>query len=128
MRKIHRPFSLIVLLFSIYSISNAQTDHLGNVTNLQAHPRILMFKGEEETIKKTISGDTTWQKLQQAVLVECDSLLGRPTLERIQIGRRLLDKSREALRRSFFLSYGYRMTHKAEYLQGGKGIAEDFRL
>ena len=64
-----------------------------------------------------VAADTIWQKLQQAVFTECDSLLLKPPVERIQIGRRLLDKSREALRRIFFLSYGYRMTHKREYLQ-----------
>jgi hypothetical protein len=37
-------------------------------------------------------------------------------VERILIGRRLLDKSREALRRVFYLSYAYRMTNDAKYL------------
>jgi len=106
-------FLLSLLPFSLL----AQVDHLGSVANLQAHPRLLLFKGEEDAIKKTVAADTTWQKLQQAVFNECDSLLTRPPVERIQIGRRLLDKSREALRRLFFLSYGYRMTHKLEYFQ-----------
>ena len=95
----------------------AQADHLGSIVNLQPHPRILLFKGDEAKIQNTVNGDTTWQKLQQAIFTECDSILLRPPVERIQIGRRLLDKSREALRRLFFLSYAYRMTHKQEYLQ-----------
>ncbi len=110
-------FYLFLFLFLLQSISFAQTDHLGAVNNLQPHPRILLFKGEEEMIKKTVSADTTWQKLQRAVFAECDSLVLKPPVERIQIGRRLLDKSREALRRLFFLSYAYRMTHKPEYAQ-----------
>ena len=116
MRRILRLVQLLFIFFIPLSIS-AQVDQIGTITNLQPHPRILLFKGEEDAIKKTISGDTTWQKLQNAILSECDTLLGRPPVERIQIGRRLLDKSREALRRLFFLSYGYRMTHKPEYLQ-----------
>ena len=116
MRRILSLLQVFILILIPFTIS-AQVDQIGTITNLQPHPRILLFKGEEEAIKKTISGDTTWQKLQQAILSECDSLVGKPPLERIQIGRRLLDKSREALRRLFFLSYGYRMTHKPAYLQ-----------
>ncbi|HYJ38255.1 MAG TPA: heparinase II/III family protein [Chitinophagaceae bacterium] len=114
-----RFFNLLGLLIlsSLPIACYSQVDHLGSVSNLQPHPRILLFKGEEEAIKKTVAADTTWQKLQQAILSECDSLLSRPPVERIQIGRRLLDKSREALRRLFYLSYGYRMTLKPEYLQ-----------
>ena len=78
----------------------------------------LLFKGEEDAIKKTVAADTTWQKLQRAIFTECDTLLGRPPVERIQIGRRLLDKSREALRRVFFLSYAYRMTNKLNIFNG----------
>ena len=113
-------FSKLLLIASFagtHFITQAQPDRLGTINNMPQHPRLLLFKGEEEAIKKTIGGDTVWQKLQQAVLSECDSLLGKPPVERIQIGRRLLDKSREALRRLFFLSYGYRMTHKTEYFR-----------
>jgi Heparinase II/III-like protein/Domain of unknown function (DUF4962) len=116
MRKILCLLNFSILSILPFSIS-AQVDHVGSIANLQSHPRILMFKGEEEAIKKTVAGDTTWQKLQLAIFSECDSIVTRPTLERIQIGRRLLDKSREALRRIFFLSYAYRMTNKPEYFQ-----------
>ena len=116
MRSIIRLIQLIIVFLLPIGVS-AQVDHIGNTTNLPSHPRILLFKGEEEAIKKTIAGDTTWQKLQQAILVECDSLLSKPPVERIQIGRRLLDKSREALRRLFYLSYAYRMTRNPIYFQ-----------
>src|SRR5436853_6825838 len=109
MRKIFTNVYLLPFLLFSGSIGYAQTDHLGNINNLQPHPRILLFKGEENEIKNTVEADTTWQKLQLAVFRECDSLLLKRPIERIQIGRRLLDKSREALRRLFFLSYGYRM-------------------
>lgn len=75
-----------------------------------------MFKGEEAAIKKTISSDKSWTKLQQAIITESDRLLAVPPVERIQIGRRLLDKSREALRRLFFLSYTYRTTGDKKYV------------
>jgi len=108
---------LITFLTTFYAVSQAQVDHLGNLSAITQHPRLLLFKNEEAAIKDMVKADTIWQKLQQAVFTECDSLLSKPPVERIQIGRRLLDKSREALRRLFFLSYGYRMTHNREYLQ-----------
>ena len=94
-----------------------QTDYIGSNFHSPAHPRILLFKGEEAIIKKTIASDPVWTKLQQALLSEADNLISAPLLQRIQIGRRLLDKSREALRRIFFLSYAYRTTGDQKYLQ-----------
>src|SRR5258708_16624217 len=55
--------------------------------------------------------------MQQGIIDESDRLLCVPPVERIQIGRRLLDKSREALRRLFFLSYAYRTNGGLKYLQ-----------
>src|SRR5262245_38119833 len=102
---------LSLLLIGIFSF--AQTDQVGSFSP-PAHPRILWFKGDEATVKKMIASDKTWSSLQQAVLAESDNLLTIPPVERIKIGRRLLDKSREALRRLFFLSYAYRMTQQSK--------------
>ena len=108
-------FCVALLLFN--SPVFAQVDHIGSEIKLPAHPRILMLKGEEDAVKKTIADDAIWAKLQQAILTEADNLLTIMPVERIQIGRRLLDKSREALRRLFFLSYAYRMTLQQKYLE-----------
>src|SRR3984893_2867717 len=108
---------LLVFLLLIHLFASAQVDHIGSTLKLPHHPRILMLKGEEGPIKSTIAADDTWGKMHQVILAECDSLLNLPPVERIQIGRRLLDKSREALRRLFFLSYAYRMSQHPKYLQ-----------
>lgn len=55
--------------------------------------------------------------MHQSILAECDSLENVPPVEHIKIGRRLLDKSRECLRRVFYLSYAWRMTNKEKYLK-----------
>ncbi|HMH21405.1 MAG TPA: heparinase II/III family protein [Puia sp.] len=115
--KLNKLFTATVLLFFIHHILIAQTDFIGSPANFPGHPRILLLKGEENAIKKTIGGDKIWGKMQQAITDESDRLLTVPPVERIQIGRRLLDKSREALRRLFFLSYAYRTTQKPQYLQ-----------
>ncbi len=108
---------LFINHFLIAQTAPAQTDYIGSPSNFPAHPRILMLGGEEAALKKTISGDRIWSKMQQAILDESDRMITLPPIERIQIGRRLLDKSREAIRRIFFLSYAYRTTGDAKYLQ-----------
>jgi hypothetical protein len=55
--------------------------------------------------------------MQQAIIAESDMIITLPPIERIKIGRRLLGKSREALRRLFFLSYAYRTTRDVKYLR-----------
>ncbi|HTL07153.1 MAG TPA: heparinase II/III family protein [Chitinophagaceae bacterium] len=108
-----------VSLFALLLTANAfaQTDYIGAASSLPGHPRILLLQGEEARIKKTIQADATWAKVNQAIITECDRLISVPPVERIKIGRRLLDKSREALRRLFDLSYAYRITGDARYLQ-----------
>lgn len=102
--------------FLVLSTGLAQPDHIGSST-LPGHPRILLFKNEEQAIQKNIAGDAIWAKMHQAILDESDRMIALPPLERIQIGRRLLDKSREAIRRLFYLSYAFRMTQQEKYLQ-----------
>lgn len=107
--------ALLALLLSLPVL--AQTDHLGSIGQLAGHPRLLLLEGKEQAILKTIAGDDTWQQVHQAILTESDRMVSLPPIERIQIGRRLLDKSREAIRRIFFLSYAYRLTRQAGYAQ-----------
>ena len=105
-------------LFLLFShVLTAQTDFIGDPSRLPGHPRILLLKGEEEVVKKTIGGDKIWGKMQQAILDESDRIVSLAPIERIKIGRRLLDKSREALRRLFFLSYACRTTRDQKYLR-----------
>jgi len=114
--KSNKLYTAVFLLLFIVPGAFAQTDYIGSAA-LPGHPRILLLKGEEAAIKKTIAGDKIWANMQQAIIDESTRLLSLPPVERIQIGRRLLDKSREALRRLFFLSYAYRTTGDTKYLQ-----------
>lgn len=95
----------------------AEPSNPNSSTNIHSHPRILLFGGDEADIKKNIAADNTLLKIQSYIFNECDHLLNQAPVKRVLIGRRLLDKSREALRRIFFLSYAYRMTDNAKYLQ-----------
>ncbi|MFD2570325.1 heparinase II/III family protein [Spirosoma soli] len=119
MRLVRLFLTISVTLLSLHEVAQAQVDHIGSAT-VPDHPRILLLKGEEEAIKRTTGADAHWAALHTAILGECDRLIGMAPVERIQIGRRLLDKSREALRRLFYLSYAWRMTHNDKYLQRGE--------
>ncbi len=83
---------------------------------LPGHPRLLLYAGEEKAIKANIAADASWRSIHQSIIAQCDSFENRPVLQHIKIGRRLLDKSRECLRRVFYLSYAWRMTKQEKYL------------
>lgn len=84
---------------------------------LPPHPRILFTEKDAANLKSLLQKDPLRQNLHQAIVSECENLLNAPPVERIQIGRRLLDKSRECLRRVFQLSYAYRMTGDTRFLR-----------
>jgi len=115
MKKRYLIYGTVLFLALATSVS-AQLNHLKEGTKMPEHPRILLLQGEEKTILKNIAADQNWAKIHQVIINESDALLTQPTLERIQIGRRLLDKSRECLRRVFYLSYTYRTTNNKKYL------------
>lgn len=120
MKMIYLIANVFTLLLLVHTPAAAQKEYITASVNMPAHPRILLLKGEEAVIKKNIAADKTWSNMQQAILSECNRIIELPPVEHIKIGRRLLDKSREALRRIFFLSYAYRMTGEQKYLQRGE--------
>lgn len=105
---------IVFILIAGFGIINLRAGEIKKSKEPE-HPRILLLKGEEKIIKQTIASSATWQRMHSAIITECDNIIGLPPVERVQIGRRLLDKSREALRRIFYLSYAYRMTGEEKY-------------
>jgi hypothetical protein len=82
---------------------------------IPAHPRLLLLKGEEESLRALVKTDASWKKVHDEIIRECDSILQKYPLKRDMIGRRLLQVSREGIRRIFFLSYAARTTGKKKY-------------
>jgi len=106
---------LIACLILFFCVTvNAQS--IANKT-IPGHPRILLLKGEEAGIKQNIANSPVWKKVHEDILAESDKIVALPPLQRILIGKRLLDKSRECLKRMFYLSYSWRMTHDVIYLK-----------
>jgi len=112
----HLKFLSAVIVFVCFAAPGKSQDQISaeSLKNLQ-HPRILLLKGEERRMVQSIANSATWKKMHEAILKESDNIIALPPVERIQIGRRLLDKSREALRRIFHLSYAWRMTGEQKY-------------
>lgn len=95
---------------SLYSVENIQT------LPLPSHPRLLLGEGEEELVKKMLS-EREYKKVHDRILSQSNAILSYPLPERVLEGRRMLEVSRESLKRIFFLSYAYRMTNEEPYLQ-----------
>ncbi|MDP2889730.1 MAG: heparinase, partial [Bacteroidota bacterium] len=106
---------IILLLVCFTGVSFAQQSISVETITDKQHPRILLLKGEERQIEKSIANSPVWKKMHDAILTESNNIIALTPVERIQIGRRLLDKSREALRRIFQLSYAWRMTGDQKY-------------
>lgn len=111
--KLIASFLLSWFLFAaVAGFGQKQLDQLA----AKQHPRLLLFKGEEQEVVDAIHKNAVLRKVHVLILEESDKIAGAPALEHKKTGRRLLSVSREAIRRIFFLSYTYRMTHEKKYL------------
>lgn len=80
------------------------------------HPRLLLFDGEEKEIESLVASDPVYKKIHSVIISASDVMLGQKTLERNVVGGRLLSVSSEFLKRTFYLSYSYRLTKDKKYL------------
>lgn len=81
------------------------------------HPRLFLPAGGEAAIKQRVASDPLWKNLQAGLLAEADRQLTTKPVERVLIGRRLLDKSRTALSRVMHLGLAWRLTGEKKYLE-----------
>lgn len=108
-------YLLTIGLFCLAAIANAQL--VTADVKLSAHPRILLLAGQEKELLANINADVNLLKVHQAIIKSCDAMINIQPVHYQKIGKRLLNVSREALHRIFYLSYGYRMTHNYQYLK-----------
>lgn len=102
-------FCLLLSLFGGIE-AKAQLKHLDKTADFGQHPRLLLFDSDIDQIKSNISKNQLWKQIDEVIRTEAVQILETDVVKRIKTGRRLLDVSREALRRLFYLSYSYRMT------------------
>jgi hypothetical protein len=82
---------------------------------LTVHPRLFFLSSDEAVLKARLALTSSLNSVHALILSESDKILLLPVQQRILVGTRLLDVSREALRRISFLSYAYRMTGDTRY-------------
>lgn len=58
---------------------------------MPSHPRLLISHELEEQILDNVKRDAKFNQIHQAILSEADHVLNKPVLERVMIGKRLLD-------------------------------------
>lgn len=113
-----RHLKVVVFVFFILNLQvSAQSFHLLEVKDMPPHPRILFLAQDESGIKHSIQQDLAWKGVHELILQESKRMLILPPVERVMKGRRLLSKSRESLRRIFYLSYSWRMTRELQFLK-----------
>ena len=81
------------------------------------HPRLFLPAGGEVAIKQRVASDPLWQGVQEGLVAEAERQLATKPVERVLIGRRLLDKSRTALSRVLHLGLAWRLTGEKKYLE-----------
>lgn len=80
------------------------------------HPRLLLDDDRLKRLKELSKSDHQLSLYVSKILSKADTEIPKPPIEHILIGPRLLDKSREALRRIYNLSFAYRWTRNEKYL------------
>jgi hypothetical protein len=108
-------YLLTIILICVTYFTYAQV--LSTADKIPDHPRLLLLKGQDKELLISINADASLLKIHQAILKNCDAMINIAPLQYKKIGKRLLDVSREAIHRIFYLSYGYRMTHNDLYLK-----------
>lgn len=79
------------------------------------HPRLFLKEGEESAVMASVEKYPAVRKMHDAVMDCADEALAKPPVTRQMVGIRLLETSRESLKRVFALSYAYRMTGDMRY-------------
>ncbi|MCG2615310.1 heparinase II/III-family protein [Terrimonas sp. NA20] len=104
-----------LFITTIFFVSNVLYAQQIDTAKIKAHPRLLLMDGEEKGILSQMKTNSSWNNYHLKILQECDAIISIVPVERTMIGRRLLQVSREALRRIFYLSYAFRMTGQEKY-------------
>lgn len=79
------------------------------------HPRLLLPSVDETRVRTAAEQVPGLARIQSRLFAFCDATLSEPPVERIKTGKRLLDVSRLALKRIYYLAYAYRMTGDERY-------------
>ena len=81
------------------------------------HPRIIFKQSDFEAIKSYAQTATgPFLIIHEQIIAAADATVGKPNLERKLSGKRLLDVSRDAMKRILSCAYAYKTTGQPKYL------------
>ena len=86
-------------------------------TALPPHPRLIATREDWQTLAARRRADPDLDRLVELLLQRARSDLKRPPLEHKLVGRRMLNVSREFIRRTLLWTFAYRQTGEAIYLE-----------
>ena len=113
---------VVSLLFVIISCKKEEPtapmpQFTGVLQNIKAgHPRLMLSNERVEELKILQKTDPVLTKYINAVVTSANSIVTKAPLQRVLIGPRLLDVSRELLNRTTHLALAYRFTGDKKYL------------
>ena len=115
------PFLFATAFFIIAALPAAgkvePSDITSRLERTSAHPRLFLSSSGEAELRRQISVDPVMAGVFANLLREADRQLAAKPVERVLIGRRLLDKSRTALSRVLHLGLAWRLTGERKYLE-----------
>lgn len=109
-------YYLLLAFLTFGGNTRAQT-HVTAKSALPKHPRLLMTKEDEKVLKQNLASDAFWAENHAKFLTSANKILYTDEMKYVKTGKRLLPVSRKAFYRIFTLSYAYRMTNDARYLE-----------
>ena len=101
----------VLLLWTAVAVRGQHFDY----DAIAPHPRLLLPSVDEAAVKAAAEQVPALAWIQSRLFAFCDATLSEPPVERIKTGRRLLDVSRLALKRIYYLAYAYRMSGDERY-------------
>jgi hypothetical protein len=81
----------------------------------KTHPRLYINQQGFDTLRDTSKKDKLSKSLAEAIVKQADVILGKPPIERVLQGRRLLGQSRRCVQRVARLAVAYHLTGKDQY-------------
>ncbi|MCM1176334.1 MAG: heparinase II/III-family protein [Clostridium sp.] len=81
-----------------------------------AHPRIIFTDADFSGLAGSVESNPVLSSIHSKIMAVALRTVGAADLERVLVGKRLLDKSREAEQRIIACAYAYKVTGEAKYL------------
>lgn len=115
---LHAGALSLLLLGGVPAVERTEVE--ARIAGMAGHPRLLLDPAGEQALRGRLASDPLLTGFHRAAIAEADAQLKTRPAERVMIGRRLLDTSRTCLSRLTHLSYAWRLTGDARYLERAK--------